>query len=319
MGEGELTALAEVVATRGGTLAAHIRYEDAGRAEGYAEMGRIGARTGIRVVIAHERLDAVAAPAFARIRALADVTVETYGYRASSTTLAICLPEAARAGGPDALTERLRRPADRARVAAMLDARLESDRRAGDRIVIAASADPGRIGGDLHDLAARAGRSVGAYAADQLADDPSALYVFHHDGRLDHEQVAQRTFADRDAIVASDGIYVDGQMHPRGFGTFPRMLRVMVRETGTLPLEEAIHAMTGRPAARYRVPDRGTIRLGAIADLVILDPDTVADGATWEEPRRPPVGIDAVIVGGVPVVQSGVVAADRPGRVLRAG
>ena len=316
--EAELTALCEVVAERGGSLAAHMRYEDLGRPAGYDELGRIGAATGVRINIAHERLDRDGAAALERIARHADVAIESYLYGPSSTQLTICLPATFRAGGPAALARRLDDPTTRDEIAAALGARLEADRAVGDRVVFAASADPARVGSEIADVAAAAGQDVGSFAAECLIDDPGALFIYHHDGRPDQDAVFERTIAHPATMVASDGIYVAGRMHPRGYGTFPRVLRRFVRETGVLSLAEAIHAMTGRTAGRYRVPDRGAVAIGGIADLVVFDPETISDGATWAAPRQAPDGILHVLVNGRPVVADGRLTGDRPGRVLAA-
>jgi N-acyl-D-aspartate/D-glutamate deacylase len=109
-----------------------------------------------------------------------------------------------------------------------------------------------------------------------------------------------------------------GRPHPGAYGAFPRVLARYVRETGLLTMEAAVHKMTGQPAARLGLADRGVVRAGAAADLLLVDPARVADAATWEEPRRFAVGIDAVIVNGT-VVWDGRSLADGAGQVLRAG
>ena len=117
----------------------------------------------------------------------------------------------------------------------------------------------------------------------------------------------------------SDGILVGPRPHPRGWGTFPRYLAVYVRELGILPLEQAIRRFTSLPAQRLRLPDRGLLRPGMAADVVVLDRDGVRDTATYEEPRRLPEGIPHVLVNGVPVVQDGAHTGATPGRGLRSG
>ena len=107
-------------------------------------------------------------------------------------------------------------------------------------------------------------------------------------------------------------------MHPRGYGTFPRALRLATREWGTLDPRTAIHMMTGRTAARYRVPNRGVLRPGAAADIVVFDPETVAERCTFDAPRRLPVGIRHVLVNGTPVVENGRVTGVRAGGLLAA-
>jgi N-acyl-D-amino-acid deacylase len=105
-------------------------------------------------------------------------------------------------------------------------------------------------------------------------------------------------------------------MHPRGYGTFPRFLRLATREWATLDLATAVHMMTGRTAARYGLNERGVLREGAAADVVVFDSKSVAERSTFEAPRRPPVGIHSVFVNGAPVVEMGRSTDDRPGAVL---
>jgi N-acyl-D-amino-acid deacylase len=105
--------------------------------------------------------------------------------------------------------------------------------------------------------------------------------------------------------------------HPRGAGSFPRVLGHYVREQRTLPLQEAIRKMTSLPAARFRLKDRGVIAVGKKADLVLFDPRTVRDTATTQQPQSPPIGIPTVIVNGIPVLRDGTVTHAHPGRPLR--
>jgi dihydroorotase/N-acyl-D-amino-acid deacylase len=121
-------------------------------------------------------------------------------------------------------------------------------------------------------------------------------------------------------MVASDGRLSqpgDGHPHPRAYGTFPRVLGRYVRDERVLTLEQAIHKMTGMPAARLGVQDRGLLRVGAFADVVVFDPATIADEATFTEPHQYPVGIDYVIVNGKLAVDAGKFVDVRAGRVLR--
>jgi N-acyl-D-amino-acid deacylase len=120
--------------------------------------------------------------------------------------------------------------------------------------------------------------------------------------------------------IASDGRLVapgDGHPHPRWYGTFPRVLARYVRERQVLTLEEAVRRMSALPADRLGLADRGRIVEGHFADLVVFDPATVADRATFEEPHQYPTGIPYVLVNGVPVVDGGEFASARPGRALR--
>src|SRR6185312_13092455 len=115
----------------------------------------------------------------------------------------------------------------------------------------------------------------------------------------------------------SDGILVGGKPHPRSWGTFPRYLAHYVRELGVLDLADCVHHLTGRAARRLRLPDRGLVREGYAADLVLFDPATVRDAATFPEPRQQAVGIELVLVNGVPVMDAGRRTDALPGRALR--
>ncbi len=119
-------------------------------------------------------------------------------------------------------------------------------------------------------------------------------------------------------MVGSDGIESDvGEPHPRVYGTFARVLGEYVRERGVVSLEQAIHKMTGQSAAKFRLTDRGEIAVGRFADIVVFDPETIADVATYEKPRQHPVGIDHVLINGRVAVEGGAQRDVRPGRVLR--
>jgi N-acyl-D-aspartate/D-glutamate deacylase len=119
-------------------------------------------------------------------------------------------------------------------------------------------------------------------------------------------------------MIGSDGMPAsDGKPHPRLYGTFARVLGRYARDLGVLAMEDAVHRMTGLPAARFGLAGRGAIRAGAFADLVVFDPATIADAATYDDPRRHPTGIRDVFVNGVAVVRNGRHGGARPGRVLR--
>jgi dihydroorotase/N-acyl-D-amino-acid deacylase len=142
----------------------------------------------------------------------------------------------------------------------------------------------------------------------------SAIYHVLEDGDVD------RIMRHPQTMIASDGRLTqpgEGHPHPRWYGTFPRVLAVYVRERGVLTLPVAVHKMTGMPAARLKLGDRGRIAEGLFADLVVFDSEAVADRATFEEPHQYPRGIPYVIVNGVVAVDNGRFVNVRPGRVLR--
>ena len=120
-------------------------------------------------------------------------------------------------------------------------------------------------------------------------------------------------------MVGTDSTFLGDKPSPRTYGSFPRILGQFVRDEALLSLEEAVRKMTSAPAARLGLRDRGVIRDGAVADLVVFDPATVRSTATYDEPRSYPVGIEQVIVAGTPVVADGVHTGATPGRALRHG
>ena len=138
--------------------------------------------------------------------------------------------------------------------------------------------------------------------------------------QVDPEDAAQtvtRTATHPRMMIASDGIFNIPHPHPRGFGCFARVLGHFVRERELLSLEEAIYKMSGFPARRFNIPDRGELAVGKAADLVVFDPDTVAARSTFENPTLPPIGISHVIVNGQSVIANGDPTGALPGQVLR--
>ncbi len=251
-----------------------------------------------------------------------DVSFDVYPYDASSSSLTQYLPAWTQEGGTEGMRDLLSDRSTRERA--------ERELAAGwmngipwfwDRVVISRSG-PGRedcVGLSIEEAASRAGVDPAAFTLDLCLEHGNSVQVV-----LFYRTEADMTafLAHRLSVVGSDGSAVpldQGGLkpHPRGFGTFPRILGRYVRDQQLLSLSDAVHKMTGAVAARLQLPDRGTIREGAAADLVSFDADTVIDGATFAEPAQPPVGISHVVVNGAVVVDDGVQTSARPGRVLR--
>ena len=178
------------------------------------------------------------------------------------------------------------------------------------------------MGRELASVAEEWRATPGEAAVRLLLDEgPDVLLIYHWGvwGRTDAEfaPIAARTLRHPATIVASDGVYRPGLPHPRGYGTFPRVLG-LVRDAGVTTWGHAVHVMTGRPAAVYGLRDRGVLRPGAVAHAVVFDPATVAAGASWDEPTLSPVGIHAVIVNGVVAVRNGAPTGALAGRVTGA-
>ncbi|MYE20308.1 MAG: D-aminoacylase [Rhodospirillales bacterium] len=168
---------------------------------------------------------------------------------------------------------------------------------------------PEAAGRDLSEIAAAWGCTE-TTAAERL-QPAGAIYFI-----MDEEDV-RRVLSYPHAMIGSDGLPHDQHPHPRLWGTFPRVLGHYARDVGLFPLEEAVRRMTGLSAAQFGLTDRGVLRAGAYADLVVFDPRTVADCSTWEEPARPASGIELVMVNGRAVWQAGAGTGARPGRALR--
>lgn len=154
------------------------------------------------------------------------------------------------------------------------------------------------IGRDTFSIAAELGMPPVTLATQVLRDDPSALFVFRRPATDAWVEHTKATIANEATIVASDGIYRHGHMHPRGYCTFPRFLRLATREWATLDLPTAIHMMTGRAAARYGLTDRGVLRPGAVAELVVFDLEPVAERSTFDEPRLASAGLHYNMLSG---------------------
>jgi N-acyl-D-amino-acid deacylase len=240
-------------------------------------------------------------------------------YPAGCTHLAMTLPTWAQAGGTDAVYERLQDPETRRELTEFLQHSLTTGPGRPGKLTIAANQSGRHIGRTLAEVAKEQGLPLGEAAMKMLlAEHPYALMVYHRNyGPEVAEPIARETFQHPAMMVASDGIYHGTFSHPRSNGCFARAIRMGVREMQAVTLEEAVWKMSGFPATRFRIPDRGFIREGFAADLVLFDAHTIADGATWEHPLESPTGIDLVMVGGVAVVRQNIPTGAMPGKVLR--
>ena len=325
----ELASLCEVVRERGGLYASHIRNEGAGLLDAVEENLEIGRRSRVRVQLSHHKAagmknwgkvkDSVAKIAAARDAGL-DVQADQYPYTASSTGLAVTIPNWVHEGGSQKLTERLRDPDVRRRIR---DETTETGR-AWDRIVIArARHRPEYSGKTVAELAAAAGKDPLEWTCDTLVEHEGAVDIIHHSMSEDDVRfvMGQRWIA-----IGSDsranapyGPLSFGKPHPRSYGTFPRVLGHYARDEKVLALEDAVRKMTSLTARHLRLRDRGEIRTGAWADLVVFDPTKIRDAATYDDPHRFPDGIDHVVVNGALAVESGETTNERPGKFLRLG
>lgn len=324
----ELVDLARVVAEFGGAYQSHIRDESdytVGLMAAVEEVVTVAAGAGIPGVVTHVK--ALGPPVWGfslavirRIEAARAAGIEIYAdqypYIASATGLgAALLPRWAEAGGRDSLNARLDDPAARARVREAVVENLA--RRGGaDRIQFRRfEPEPAIEGRTLADVAVERGLDAPDAALQLLRSGSPGIVSFNMD-----ERDVQLLMAQPWTMTASDGDLPEwgsGVPHPRSYGTFPRKLRTYVLEQQVLSLEAAIRSMTGLPASVYRMPDRGRILPGMVADLVVFDLDQVRDPATFTEPHQLAEGMVHVLVNGTPAVLEGEFTGDSPGRVLR--
>ena len=326
----ELEALLTTVGERGGFYDPHQRSYGKGALEAYAEMIELSRATGCPLHLAHATMNfgvnkGRAGELLALIDAAradgVDITLDTYPYLPGATTLAAVLPSWSSSGGVAATLERLQNPESLARIRQAL----EVDGSDGCHGVIAEWETLEISGVQNPELAGIVGKTVEQIAAERGADpfdtfvdilvrDRCGTGILQHVG---HEENVRAIMVHPAHTGGSDGLLVGGKPHPRAWGTFPRYLGHYCRELGLLSLEETVHHLTGRPAARLKLVDRGLVREGYAADLVLFDPETIADTATFPEPRQPAAGIHHVFVNGVAAIADGTPTGARAGRALR--
>ena len=330
----EIVAVARSAARYRGFYASHIRGEGRTLLDAVREAIQVGREAAMPVQISHVKAagrphwgkvaDALALIDVARAEGL-DVMGDVYPYTASSTSLRTALPDWALEGGVAAMLKRLHDPGEQQRM------REDMERGGGYSIVE-------RMGWENVMIAwcpkrkDAEGRRVSEIAEVRGLEPIEAVFELLRDAdgvasmilfQLD-ERDLRRALAHPQLMIGSDGSALAttgdmsaGKPHPRSYGTFPRVLGHYARDERVLSLAEAVHKMTGLPARRLGVRDRGEIRVGAKADLVVFDARRVADQATYEDPHRYPVGIEQVLVNGRFVIKDGEHTGSLPGKVLQ--
>ncbi len=300
-GAEELTELAHDVARAGGIYTTHMRDEGTGLLDSVRETLAVAEATGVRVQISHHK--AAGRPAWgltahslalleeARGRGLA-AAADQYPYTSASTVLAAVLGAVGEG-------------AEHAGLAGI----------GGQDVILAAVPGARELEGrTLASVAEDLDLPLHEAAREVLRRAPATWVILE---MMDEEDV-RRVLVHETTMIGSDGVpTLEARPHPRLSGTFPRVLGRYAREAGLLALEEAVHKMTGLPAATFGLRDRGFVREGAFADLVLFDPAEVEDTATVADPFAPPRGIPFVFVNGTAVVRNGEPTAARPGRALR--
>jgi N-acyl-D-amino-acid deacylase len=298
----EIVALAAQMAGTGALYASHMRDEADGLIESVRETIAIGERADVPVQISHHKAagrtnwgrvqESLQLIEEAQARGI-DVTADQYPYTSGSTILAAVMQnEALRTGGGG--------------IGSLAPSEI---------LIASAPQHPAWEGRTLEDLSEEFGTSP-VQAAKRILDEegPSATVILH----VMDEKDVQTVLRHPSTMIGSDGLpTLKGKPHPRLYGTFARVLGRYARDLDLLSLEEAVHRMTGFPTRKFGIADRGVVRPGAYADLVLFDPEAIADVATYEDPHRPPLGIPHVFVNGVQLVRGGEHTGARPGRALR--
>jgi len=329
----EVVELARTAALCGGIYASHIRGEGESLMAALDEAIRIGRESGARVQVSHlkamgqanrgrgrETLEKLTA---AR-RSGVDVAADQYPYHASATSLSAVVPQWAHDGGVRLLLERLRDPGLRVRLCAEIGREMTA-REGAAGIVISNC----RSEGNRH----FSGQSVAAVASELGCTSEEAVIrlLVDEEGSVGAiffsmaEDDVRTILADPEVSVGSDGHALDADAdageatHPRSYGTFPRVLGHYVRGEKLLSLPAAIRKMTSLPAARLGFTDRGIIRPGFVADLVLFDPEAISERSGYADPHQYATGVIHLLVNGRPVLWDGCLTGERPGRVLRRG
>lgn len=327
----EIVDLCRAAKEDGGIFAVHMRSEGNRLLEAVDEVIEIAFISGIPLQISHlktsgernwNKLDAL----FERIETArkqgVDVTADRYPYTASNTGLSAVLPDWAFEGGTEGLMNRLKDQEIRRRMKKEIEA-AHPEEDYFDRIMISAVTRPenrGYAGKKVKACAGLAGKEPLEFVFDLLVQERNMVDSIHF--TMSHENL-RRILKKDYVMIGSDsgaktleGPLGEGNPHPRAYGTCPRVLQQFVREEGLLSLEEAVRKMTSDPIKKLGIRDRGLIRQGFAADLVLFDPQTIRDPSTYEEPKRYPEGIRMVMVNGEVVVMDGEHTGKRPGKIL---
>ncbi len=326
----ELVDALAPVREAGGYYCPHHRNYGSRVVEAYRDCLEVAGRAGVPLHLAHchinfpqnrGRAGEVLAAIDEALEAGQDVTLDSYPYLAGATYLASLLPGWTHAGGTAATLAHLQARESRSRLLHEIEV-AGSDGHHGipmdwATIAIASSKrNPWAVGRTVAELAAERGVEPGDLFCDLLVADELSTGCLVNVG---NEENVRAVIRHRAHTVGTDGILVGERPHPRGWGSFPRLLGTYARELGLLTMEEVVEHATSRAARRLGLRDRGVLAPGYWADVVVFDPETVASPATYERPTLPPVGISHVFVNGEAVLRDGRRTGALPGRAVRRG
>ena len=327
----ELAALAEVLARDNALYASHVREEDTNLFLGLEEAIRIGKESGARVEVSH--LKSMGHKNWGLSRKIldtleearkngVDISGDQYPYDATSTILAALVPRWVQEGGMEEMLRKLSSKKLNQKISKETDQAIHF-RGGPKRIVISyvmTEKNKRMMGQDIGTIAGLWKTSPADAVIRLLLEEKAAVEAIYFS--LSEGDV-ETIVADENVAVCSDGDGLNAEEdaalspHPRSYGTFPRVLSLYVRKKGLLSLPAAIHKMTGLPASRLRLSDRGLLRVGFAADLVLFNQEKIKDMSEFNNPHQYPVGISHVFVNGRPVIWEGRLTGDAPGRVLK--
>jgi N-acyl-D-amino-acid deacylase len=335
----ELIELATVAAEYGGSYISHMRSEGNGLAEAVQELITISREAGLPAEIYHlkaagrenwPKMDLVIAMVEAARAEGLEITADMYTYPAGATGLDAAMPPDVQEGGLDAWRERLRDPAVRTRVAREMRSQpddwenLYSAAGSPDNVLLVGFRQDSLkylTGKTLAEVAEMRGTSPEVTAMDLVIADHSrvgTVYFLMSEENIE-KQIALPwvSFGSDAGSMAPEGVFLQSNPHPRGYGNFARLLGHYVREREVIPLGEAIRRLTSLPAENLELRRRGLLRSGYYADVVVFDPTTIVDHATFAEPHQYSEGVTHVLVNGTPVLRDGEPTGAEPGRVVR--
>ena len=317
----ELVALCQTVAECGGVYVTHVRYDlGDGAFDGFREAVAIGARSGCPVHFSHYATSIITRGQTARLLEIVDqarasgidLTFDSYPWEAGSTTMHIAVPIWAHSGGPHKLLQRLKNKDDRAKM------RGKSTKVVGavDRMVISAVKSKKNNwceGLTVAAVADRLNKDPWDTMCDLMIEEELEVAFYCFTGDMNDVKAIMTHPAH---MFITDGLRIGGMPNPRTYGTYPKILGQLVRDEKVLPMEQAIRKMTSFPAQRFGLAGRGILRDGMKADIVVFNPATVDNLATFANPKQFPSGIEYVLVNGKMVVAKGKHTGALPGEPL---
>ena len=314
----ELAATARTAASYGGAYVSHVRGVRGDVEAGVAEALRVGREADAAVRVSHLFGSEALYETLSRAhRGGMDVAFDAYPYMAASSHLGFCLPRWLDRGPPRRIVQTLSDPETQARAAPRIESFFRTFTPHPGRALFSALPEgPHRDleGRPLTELPERMGKPLGEAVCELLAQCRLRVLMIY---RWEDEGKLRRALTHPLGMVGSDGLFRGGRPHPRGFGAHARMLAYAVREKGWLSLEEAVHRMTGVPAARYRLADRGEVAPGRAADLLVFRPELIQDRADFVNGRALAAGMEYAFVNGRAAIADGRLADLSAGRVLR--